>query len=162
MNYNPTLSSQDFSDVHNALCQLRSMKANLSQCTQHADQVNQLNNIIILFERGLAGAYRQELADFDRKSDYYSEIKDQRQFRSIWSMFAVDNLDQPHPFASTQLIYTAHWGAKSVEVPIQGPTWQDLWSAADSAIRLSGDSHHIFIENFQLNEQGQLELYTGS
>jgi hypothetical protein len=74
----------------------------------------------------------------------------------------VDDLNQPHPFAASEMIYRAHWGAKSVVVPIAGTTWLDLWRAADCAIKLSGDSHHIFIEDFQINLQGQLELSTGS
>jgi hypothetical protein len=49
-----------------------------------------------------------------------------------------------------------------VVVEIAGNTWLDLWQAADTAIRKSGDSHHTFIEGFHMNKQGQLELSTGS
>lgn len=40
-------------------------------------------------------------------------------------------------------------------------TVQDLWRAAESCIRQSG-THHIFIEEFEMQEDGTLVLVTGS
>ena len=43
-----------------------------------------------------------------------------------------------------------------------GATWGDIYRAADWAIRNSGDSHHIFIEGFELRNGNELHLVTGS
>ena len=40
-------------------------------------------------------------------------------------------------------------------------TVKSLWAAAESCIKQSG-THHQFIEDFEVNEDGSLELITGS
>ena len=44
---------------------------------------------------------------------------------------------------------------------VGGDTWLDLWKAAESVIKQSG-THHSFIEDFTMNEDGTIELTTGS
>jgi len=159
-----TISASDFRDLHNALCDTRSVRDRASGVV--SDQLwNSLDHAIEQMERALQDAYAQENDDFTRKSDHYSAVADQLKLDSIWSMYEVEDLNQPHPFPdSLQVCYASHWGPKPVYTAITGLTWADLYRAADQAITQSGDHHHVFIEDFVPNKQEprQLILATGS
>jgi len=153
-----TLESNEFRNLHNALCELRSYRAERKRSGKTLDQ------IIDQLEQSLAGAYRQEHEDFQRKSDHYDALSYELQLTaSIWSLFEVADLTQPHAWpGATHLTYDCYQGAPVV-VPIQGDRWADLWCAADQAIRLSGDRHHVYVERFRPTDQdGYLALTTGS
>ena len=49
-----------------------------------------------------------------------------------------------------------------IEVPVVGDTWHDLYKSTDAAVRISGDHHHIFIEGYTLNDEGNLVIEMGS
>tara|TARA_B110000902_G_C13721592_1_gene365379 strand:+ start:45 stop:401 length:357 start_codon:yes stop_codon:yes gene_type:complete len=44
---------------------------------------------------------------------------------------------------------------------VKGNTWLSLWKAANQLILKSG-THHSYIEDFTMNDNGELELTTGS
>jgi hypothetical protein len=163
MTCKPTLTEKEFSDVHNALCYLRFLQNDLTPILNETYSVK-LSDIIKLFEGGLAGAYAQDNASFDQKSEYFENIADGYGFDSTWSIYEISCLNEIHPFPKNiELKYRDHWGPDTVIQEIPGNTWLDLWRAADEAIRKSEDGHHIFIEGFELSEDGlYLELSTGS
>jgi hypothetical protein len=166
MNCNPTLTSEEFTGVHNALCRLRGLQGRMNSWPNErtiAETADSLNKIIGEFEESLKGAYRQDNDAWSRKNRHYTDQGTQQGFKSTWSIYEVDDLSQPHNLGeSVELAYVRHWGKRPVVAEIEGNTWLDLWRAADAAIRKSGDMHHIFIEGFELNKYGQLELTTGS
>jgi hypothetical protein len=85
----------------------------------------------------------------DEKFAYYDQVRDELGLNAVWSIYEVDNLSQPHPYAgATKVIYRAY-GAGDHEVAIEGNTWKSLFIAADKLIRDSGDGHHIYIEDFK-------------
>ncbi len=157
-----TLKGEDFRTVHNTLCELRSVVEDMSQSMI---KIERLEAIISQFELGLADAYAQDHAGFDRKMDHFYEVQRAQGFRTVWSIFEVEDLNQPHPFkGALQVAYKDHWGDGPVFEEITGDRWVDLYAAADAAIRRSGDDHHCFIEAFTPVEDQphQLRLTTGS
>lgn len=102
--------------------------------------------------------------DFDEKHGYFKEIAESNDFKSIWSLYETypfDAAEIPYPNAR-KVRYTMHWGDRPIDVCIKGiGTWVDLWRAADEAIKLSGDDHHVFIEGFD-DKGDTLVLWTGS
>lgn len=161
-----TLHSHDFKTVHNTLCELRSIVEDMQQSMV---KVERLEAVIQSFEQGLADAYRQDNEAFDRKHDCYSLAQRVNGFRSVWSIYEVEDLEAQHPFpGALEVVYSEHWGGESVieEIKIEGRghgTWVDLWDAADRCIRRSGDDHHVFIEAFYpVAGTQQLRLTTGS
>lgn len=88
------------------------------------------------------------------------ESKINEELVSIWSM-DIDNLDLK-TYAGKLLIYLTHgWGTDvTLEIP-QDVTIETLRLLADKAIRLSGDDHHVFIEDFRV-EGDKVYLGTGS
>jgi hypothetical protein len=158
------LKGDDFSTVHNTLCELREIEMRLNEVLK-PEMVERLHRVIKGFEAGLADAYAQDNAAFESKMEYYDAIRVGAKLRAIWSIYDVTDMTQDHPYeGALQVAYKEHWGGQPVFAEIQGSTWADLYRAADQCIRNSGDDHHIFIEQFRHNpdEPTQLLLSTGS
>lgn len=104
--------------------------------------------------------------DFDVKFKHYDNIRDHNMFRSVWSIYEVNNIFDYSDFEAENLVYKDHWGherAVTIPLPVGKLTWWDLWFAADKAIIESDDKHHVFIEDFQKSSDGKtLFLRTGS
>ena len=138
-----SLTAEEFRQIHNALCFAR------------ADNVDETVETI----RGaLANAYVQENSVFDAKMDYYREFQRDNDLAAIWSIYElpVHGFLSDHPYKGA--VTMTYQGCHAV---IKGPTWADLYRAADSVIDQSGDDHHIFIEGF-LFAGDELRLTTGS
>jgi hypothetical protein len=109
--------------------------------------------------------------DFQKKYKLAQKIADSiGANNSIWSIYEeLENIDEiPFPEA-THVVYTDHWGGnveegEPVNVWIEGNgSWKDLWKAADTAIKESGDSHHTFIEVFkETSDPNVVSLHTRS
>jgi hypothetical protein len=85
--------------------------------------------------------------------------------RAIWSILeTVSIMDQVAVEGKgLKLSYNIHWGEIPITVTLpDNPTWRDLFEAGDKAIVLSGDRHHVFIEDFEWVAADELEMTTGS
>jgi hypothetical protein len=159
MNCSPTLTAHEFKDLHNALCELRSIKDMMYHSIVKVDRVE---SVIAQFELALAGAYQQDDSAFDTKHDHYSEVKKALGLDAVWSIYEVDNLSEAHPYGDVKTVtYENHWGPKPVVKGIAGTSWAALYTAANACIRDSGDEHHVFIEDFKVRGD-TLVLSTGS
>lgn len=87
-------------------------------------------------------------------------IRKEHGFKSRWAITGID-FDAPHPYPDAKtVVYDGHWGAigaKSHAIP--GPTWMDLWRAADALITQSGNDRYIDIDRF-VGDGSILELIT--
>ena len=99
---------------------------------------------------------------FEEKFDYYASVGESFGAKSVWSIYEVDNLETDHPFAdATEVTYYPYTGL--LTVPLEGSKWVDLWAAANDLIIASGDTHHRFVENFEVSDDGKtINLWTGS
>lgn len=164
MNCSPTLTAEEFKQIHNAVCDLDSICAQLEDILKpelYAKLAKARNKI----RDGLAGAYEQDHGAFSRKSKHYDDVANTLGLRSNWSLYEVDDLSERHPFeGADRVVYKDHWGTKLISVSLHGLTWVALWVAADACIRDSGDNHHVFIEDFRPSEEDPrtLILTTGS
>jgi len=169
MNCSPTLTAYEFRDLHNALCDLRSIRSAMEHSIVKVDRVE---SVIAQFEQALAGAYKQDDDAGDRKHDHYREVQESLGLDAVWSMYEVDNLNESHPYRGVKTVtYESHsgdflrlrgvWGPKPVVKGIAGTSWAALYTAANACIRDSGDEHHVFIEDFTVRGD-TLVLSTGS
>ena len=124
-------------------------------------KVDEFDRIIEGFQMGLKDAYEQDSSSFDRKMDYYSQFRDENGLNAIWSIYELEEHGFlfNHPWEGAKVLVYKNTTAK-----IQGPTWADLYRAADVVIERSGDDHHVFIEGFAPygTDNSMLELTTGS
>jgi hypothetical protein len=150
-----TLRGEDFKIIHNTLCDLRNL---VSRMESSMIKTSEFDRIIEGFEMGLKDAYAQDNDQFDRKMDYYSEFQRQNGLSTIWSVYDLPahGFLSDHPFPSDAFVVY-----QGKQVPVYGQTWGDVYRAADLAIELSGDDHHIFIEHFE-RVGNELRLITGS
>lgn len=161
MNCSPTITSQEFSKIHNGLCDLRHACDRLEEVLS-PDLYKLLVKAKDQIREGLNSAYEQDDRAFTRKSRHYESVQKDLDLDAIWSVSEVDDLNRSHPFEGvTKVVYRNHWGSKSVSCTIIGNTWASLYVAANACIRDSGDNHHVFIENFT-KEDDTLILSTGS
>lgn len=161
MNCNPTITSEDFKKIHNALCSLRNMQERLDGVV-HYKLSKDFSQYVKEISDALKSAYEQDQKSYKTKYDHFTRVQKDLGLSSIWSMFAVDDLNEPHPFEGvTEVVYADHWGQKPVSVRINGLTWAAIYVASDVAIRDSYDYHHIFIESF-IQDGSKLILRTGS
>jgi hypothetical protein len=164
MNCSPTLTADEFKTIHNALWELDSLVERLDGVINQ-ELYTKLYGASRTIRSGLKSAYEQDDTAFTRKNDHYTSIQEELSLRSIWSVYEVDNLSEPHPFeGATHVVYKDHWGGKPVSKAINGLTWAALYVAADACIRDSGDEHHVFIEQFEpiKGSDFELNLSTGS
>ena len=109
--------------------------------------------------------FKMDRKTFEEKFDYYASVGASIGANSIWSIYEVDNLETDHPFAgATEVTYHPyHLDGGSITVPLEGSKWVDLWASANDLIITSGDTHHLFVENFEVSDDGKtLNLWTGS
>lgn len=159
-----TVTKEDFTNLHNAKYQLSTAIGQLQE-TLSPTLVQQLDKGLSLFKAGMENIYMQERTDFDRKNKMYDQIGRLNNFRSVWSIYSVADMEQTAPGLDTctTLKHDNNF-EKDVAVPLKAgsKTWFDLWQAADKAIRESGDLHHLFIEGFVKIDDNTVRLVTGS
>jgi hypothetical protein len=154
-----TLRGEDFRTIHNTLCDLRSL---VQRMERSLIKVDEFDRIIEGFQMGLKDAYAQDNSAFDRKHDYYNRFREDNGLMTVWSISSLEEhgfmLDHPWTGARVMVYHDR------MTAPIEGPTWGDLYRAANEVIQRSGDSHHIFIEGFAPygNDNSMLKLTTGS
>lgn len=164
MNCSPTLTADEFKTLHNGLWELDCMVSKLLHGNVYEGQ--KLEQIARTLRDSLKGAYEQDHKAFETKSDHYDQVRKQMGLKTTWSIYEIDNMADHHRFGPDvdRVVYRDHWGDEPVQASIQGSTWAALYAAADHCIRNSGDSHHVFIEDFRpaKDDPRTLILQTGS
>jgi hypothetical protein len=166
MNGEVSLTAEEFKRVHNAICDLGSVVRQLADLDNHPLHAK-LVQVQKDLSSALASAYDQDDYIFQTKTKHFDTVKQQLSIQdSEWSIYEVNDLYERHPFHCAQwVVYENHNGKGPVKAPIKGETWAGLWLAADRCIRLSGDQHHVYIEQFKQNTElsdDTLFLHTGS
>ena len=130
------------------------------------------NRTVVLMVRFPAGKIllldtRQERASqHESHVQYSAETADEKHglVHSVWTIDEVTFTD-PHPYPGAQtLSYIAFGDPEAINVVIEGPTWLDLWKAADAVLGRSGEELHRFVQGFRQDEYEPrlLHLQTGS
>jgi len=86
-----TIKGQDFTLVHNAICELRTVQERLTGVINE-ELAARLHSVIKQFEQGLEDAYSQDNAAFEDKMEHYSTVQQELGLQAIWSMFEVQDL----------------------------------------------------------------------
>ena len=164
MAYNITWES--YNQINNGRIELRQAIQKLKDVV-HPDLLDQLVTAEQQMHQGLRPVFDEIEAEAQRWEEHVDFVeKLYGPFpNSYWSMREVPDLLEHHPFEGAWVVrYSESWSHEVHNVPIQGNKWVDLWIAANEAMRLSGDDHHIFIESlYPLDDApGVLELVTGS
>ena len=120
--------------------------------------------------------------DFMFAMDHYDAMRNELGFKSIWSMYDMGCKDKNWAMLSDKQRLVRYQFVRSdatseeimadikdgtnssmaeVTMFAVDGTIKSLWFAAESCIRQSG-THHMYIEDFEVQEDGSLLLITGS
>jgi hypothetical protein len=127
--------------------------------------------------------FNQAFEDVDADTlamEYWNDMKDELNVKSIWSIHEAGSIDSViftkrmrkvtyefvRPDAtSEELQADLRDGGKRASAEVSSwavdGTVKSLWHAADSCISQSG-THHIYIEDLEIQEDGTVSLTTGS
>jgi hypothetical protein len=104
--------------------------------------------------------------NFDREYDYFKGFADNNGLYARFSMYGEDiKFDEELPLrerTNRKMIYQVASKGIDITVPINGRTWGDFYIAANTAIMVSDDLDHCYVEDFRILEGGDVELITGS
>jgi len=155
----PTLTSEEFKKIHNALCDLNHTIHRTEEIL-HPSLHTRLVKIESQIRDCLRASYERDDEEYARRQVHYDAVGKEISAKTVWSMPEIEDLNSKHPYNSeNQLVLQYH----NVMQAVNGDTWKDLWIAADRCIRETED-YHIFIENFHadLKRPGVILLTTGS
>ena len=114
--------------------------------------------------------------------EHFDDMQQELGMSTVWSMWDGGTMSEDHAIFTPQMrrvvyefvrddatseeIYAdLEAGGKRSMAQVSSfavdGTVKSLWAAAESCIKQSG-THHQFIEDFKVNEDGSLELITGS
>lgn len=102
--------------------------------------------------------------NFDQEYDYFYDFAENNGLYARFSMYGEGvRFEDELPLRdrdNRKMYYRC--GDVEVTVVVNGKTWGDLYIAANSAVMLSGNLDHCYIEDIRILEGGDLELITGS
>lgn len=149
-----TITTDQVKDLHNARVYLLYAINDLGKVLQE-DFIKKLKEVYKTLDK-VASPLMNEYDNIrDRKAEKCWEIAKKYNFVSVWSMYDVD-INAPSNIPAGILKYHRN----SIGIP-ENTTWLDMWCLADKLIKDSGDLHHTFIEDFEV-EGNVTTLITGS
>lgn len=127
------------------------------------EQINQVEQVIST----AFAKYRKNYADsLTNKMHGFDAIQEKNKLWAVWSEYKIKPSDMKKQFSDKpveSLTYES-WGP-TIKMPVgKITTWLEMWKIADKVMKLSGDTHHIFIEKIAEDEKkpGHFKLITGS
>lgn len=170
MHVGAKLSAEGFSNVHDALCELNQLQAKLAELMPEVSK--KIKSATDRIRDEFEEAYAEDHRIFDERWGHYDAWGDANGIKATsWSIYEVPDLNAPAPILAEGLprtiVYRDHWGDAPIQVELgkDVTTWGDLWKVADAMVMKSGDTHHSFVEAFNIgtyNDQPCWNLITGS
>lgn len=149
-----TISKSEFKDVHNGLCVLRNLYGRVDGVLD-PKMVKNIENAILLLDSGLRSVYDQDNKWFDNKISYFRDIASKQGFKTVWSMFSVNDIYESSGYIASTLV------VNDKEYPMQSMlSWIELWKLVDTAV-VEQEDYHYFVEDFVCKD-GKLTVILGS
>lgn len=96
----------------------------------------------------------------------FNKIQNKNNLWSIWSEYSISPSDMKKKFNDKPVESLSYesWGTPQTIKVGKITSWLEMWKIADKIMKLSGDNHHLFIEDFVENKKkpGHFNLITGS
>ena len=117
----------------------------------------------------------QDVDSYELEIEHFNDLKSQLGYETVWSMEGIMPLDKA--IFSDKPRVVKYKCIKEMGDTMDDVTWETftavaengtvgaLWKAAESCFqqaKLAVDDWHYFIENFDVQDDGTLELVTGS
>lgn len=106
--------------------------------------------------------------NFYNKMNYFNGAREALNYDTTWSIYEADHVDSQMLNDKVRRVFYRFYDGKMREVEVSAVaadgTVRSFWAAAESCYqqaKAQGDWHY-FIEDFQVQEDGSLELWMGS
>lgn len=109
--------------------------------------LQQLRKVQTKIRAGLLDVNTQKDNLWQKRYNYYSDLKNEHGMKTVWSMFEVDDLDSPSMITATELKYNG-WGEATIKMHPGNKTYMELWNYAEQVLYEADDMEHSFIESF--------------
>lgn len=162
----PSLTEEQIEKLESIYPKISSLFSTLEPLMS-ARILNELGDIKNIVHEVFNERWQHEEDDFDQNYAKLSEIANENNFISIWSVDEVQPEDMNTLFSKDLVLsitYESDGETQVINFDGEGKqfTWLDAWKHADQLIRQSQDTHHVFIENFIEEYMGHYRLITGS
>lgn len=151
------ISQENFKKLENSYIELHHLIQKLDDVV-HPNIITELAKIKNDIHIAIKEEQDKEAVNFDKAYKHCSKIQEEHNLNSIWSIYENTNFDAK--FSKNKVKSITYQGVETT--PDKVLTWLEMWKEADKLIKLSGDDHHIFIENFNEVTPGYYKLSTGS
>ena len=132
---------------------LQDAKIDLSRIIEEMEDIlapsmlDQFKKVITKIRAGLLDVRTQQDNLWQKRQNYYSEMKEEHGMKTVWSIFEVDNLNAPSGITATELKYNG-WGEATIKMAPGNKTYMELWNYAEQVLYEADDMEHCFIESF--------------
>lgn len=106
--------------------------------------------------------------EFLNKMHYFNGVRDTLDYDTAWSIYEVDHIDTEMLSEKARRVFYRFYDDAMNEIEVSSlavnGTVRELWRAAESCYqqaKAQGDWHY-FIEDFQMQDDGSLEIWMGS
>jgi hypothetical protein len=119
-------------------------------------------------ERKLVEDYmkKERIEDGDvitSKIEEFANIAELNGFETIFSVYEVNNINELSGITADYI--TNGLDATQIELENKELTWLELWAAADNLYKKIGDTEHLFVESFDVIQNGdktEVQVFFGS
>jgi len=152
------ITSKQLTDLHNGKCDLyflqQMIKENYRDDSPMSTKINSAMKL-------MAPIINQLMEEKDKlQEELEDEMQKVREFlnlSSIWSVSFTKKFD--NSWQGKTVVYNGHAVVIPENVDVNAET---MYVIGDNLISESGDSHHIFIEDFIMRKDGIIQMITGS
>lgn len=164
LSFNNPLVLEDMSKIESLSPDLYSLSQGLDSLSlKFSQQVNNASNCLNeTFKK-----YREsEDSSFDNKMNGFGKIQEKHKLWSVWSEYKISPSEMKKSFSDKPVESLSYesWGPTQTLKVGKITTWLEMWKVAEKVMKLSGDTHHQFIEAFVEDKKkpGHFKLVTGS
>jgi hypothetical protein len=97
------------------------------------------------------------------KIEEFANIAELNGFETIFSVYEVNNINELSGITADYI--TNGLDATQIELENKELTWLELWAAADNLYKKIGDTEHLFVESFDVIQNGdktEVQVFFGS
>jgi hypothetical protein len=97
------------------------------------------------------------------KIEEFADIAELNGFDTVFSVYEVDNINE---LSGITADYVTN-GLDDTQIQLENKelTWLELWTAADTLYKKIGDTEHLFVEEFEVIQNGdktEVQVFFGS
>jgi hypothetical protein len=113
-----------------------------------------------MIEEELATQYGDTITS---KIEEFADIADLHGFETVFSVYEVENINELSGITADYMTN----GLDDTQIQLENKelTWLELWTAADTLYKKIGDTDHLFVEEFEVIQNGdktEVQVFFGS